>query len=187
MKINENGFWENPNREGHAHDSRLAGAILKILKARKCDTLVDFGCGTGEYARFFKRHNLVVEAYDGNPYTEQLTQGLGKVLDFSKHFDLQKKFKCVMSLEVGEHIPAEFEQTFLNNITNHCNDDEKGFIILSWAIPGQVGDGHVNCQTNDYIMQQMQQRGYFLDDLLTKELRKAASLWWFKNTIMVFI
>jgi len=65
MKINENGFWENPNREGHAHDSRLAGAILKILKSRKIDTLVDFGCGTGEYARFFKRHGIDVEAYDG--------------------------------------------------------------------------------------------------------------------------
>lgn len=185
MKINQQGFWENPTKEGHAHDSRLAGAILKMLKARKIDTMVDFGCGTGEYARFFRRHNLVVEAYDGNPYTEQLTGGIGEVKDLSKPFNMLKQFGCVMSLEVGEHIPAEFEQTFLDNLIKHSLDG--GLIILSWAVPGQDGDGHVNCQTNDYIMQQMQQRGFYLDNTLTNQLRKAASLWWFKNSLMVFI
>lgn len=185
MKINDKGFWMNPTKEGHAHDSRLAGAILKILKARKADTLVDFGCGTGEYARFFRRHNLVVEAYDGNPYTEQLTGGIGQVKDLSQRFNLLKQFKCVMSLEVGEHIPAEFEQAFLDNLIKHGTED--GIIILSWAVPKQDGDGHVNCQTNDYIMQQMQDRGYYLDNTLTNQLRKAASLWWFKNSLMVFI
>lgn len=185
MKINQQGFWENPTKEGHAHDSRLAGAILKMLKARKIETLVDFGCGTGEYARFFRRHNLVVEAYDGNPYTEQLTGGIGQVKDLSQRFNLLKQFGCVMSLEVGEHIPAEFEQAFLDNLIKHSLDG--GLIILSWAVPGQDGDGHVNCQTNDYIMQQMQARGYFLENTLTNQLRKAASLWWFKNSLMVFI
>lgn len=185
MNINEKGFWENPTSEGHAHDSRLAGAILKILRRRKCDTLVDFGCGTGEYARFFKKHGMVVEAYDGNPYTEQLTGGIGAVKDLSQPFNLLKQFGCVMSLEVGEHIPAEFEQAFLDNIVKHCFDD--GIIILSWAVPGQVGDGHVNCQTNDYIMQQMQKRGFYLENTLTNQLRQAARLWWFKNSLMVFI
>lgn len=185
MIINKQGFWENPTKEGHAHDSRLAGAILKVLKARKCDTLVDFGCGTGEYARFFRRHGLVVEAYDGNPYTEQISGGIAQVKDLSQTFDLEKQFKCVMSLEVGEHIPAEFEQTFIDNVVRHSI--EGGIIILSWAIPGQGGDGHVNCQTNDYIMQQMQARGYYLEDRLTNQLRKSSSLRWFKNTIMVFI
>ncbi len=40
-----------------------------------------------------------MEAYDGNPYTEQLTGGIGKVKDLSQRFNLLKQFKCVMSLD----------------------------------------------------------------------------------------
>ena len=54
------------------------------------------------------------------------------------------------------------------------------------SIKDQDGDGHINCQTNEYIIEQMLSRGYMLDDVATAKLRKAASLPWFKNTIMIF-
>jgi hypothetical protein len=87
-----------------------------------------------------------------------------------------------MSLEVGEHIPAEFESIYLDNVAKHA----KGLIILSWAVPGQNGDGHVNCQSNEHIIDEMHLRSFTLDEVATKALRNSASLWWFKNTIMVF-
>ena len=61
-----------------------------------------------------------------------------------------------MSLEVGEHIPKEYEDIFINNLHNNNN---KG-IILSWAILGQGGFGHVNEQNNDYIKSKMSNLGY---------------------------
>jgi len=88
-----------------------------------------------------------------------------------------------MSLEVGEHIPSEFEQTFLDNLVVN----KPKMIIVSWAIPGQVGDGHVNCQPNSYIEAQMKLRGYAINNAISMQLRSRSSLWWFKNTIMVFI
>lgn len=187
MKINDKGFWENPNKEGHAHDSRLAGAILRILKRRKCNTLVDFGCGTGDYAFFFRRHGIVVEAYDGNPHTEEISGGIGQVKDLSEPFDLKKYFKCILSLEVGEHIPAEYEDIFLDNLVRHGRESDDPIYIISWAVPGQNGDGHVNCRTNEYIIQKMADRGLMYVPAYTDTLRRAASLWWFKNSLMVFI
>jgi 2-polyprenyl-3-methyl-5-hydroxy-6-metoxy-1,4-benzoquinol methylase len=62
--------------------------------------------------------------------------------------DLQKKFDCVISLEVGEHIPQKSESVFINNLISHT----KQYLILSWATPGQVGDAHVNEQDADYII-----------------------------------
>ena len=86
-----------------------------------------------------------------------------------------------MSLEVGEHIPREHEQTFLDNVCRYANE----LIVLSWAVEGQAGLGHVNCRNNDYIVEQMRQRGYVLDDT-TSKLREAAQVPWFKDTLMVF-
>lgn len=182
MKINEKGFWENPSAEGHAYDRRLAIEIVKLMKAHKFESVLDLGCGMADYSRQLQAQKFYVMAYDGNPNTPALTKGLGAVADLSQPFSCGQRVDAVISLEVGEHIPAEFEQNFLNNIV----DPKPKLVLLSWAIPGQDGDGHVNCQPNEYIMQQMLLRGYSINLEASRRLRKASSLWWFKNTLMVF-
>lgn len=103
-------------------------------------------------------------------------------MDFAKPVDLGFVRDYVVSLEVGEHIPQEYESTFIQNL---INAKEKG-IILSWAIPNQPGRGHVNCRSNEYIRDRFHRYGlksnYEKEDLL----RNAATMDYFKNTIMVF-
>jgi len=183
MNINENGFWENPTGEGHAYDKHLAAAIIKLFKKNQFNSVLDLGCGMGEYSHLLQAYNYKVHAYDGNPNTPQLTCGLAQVADLSQPFNSGHQVDVVMSLEVGEHIPAEFEQTFLDNLVV----SKPKMVILSWAVPGQVGDGHVNCQPNSYIEAQMKLRGYAINNAISMQLRSRSSLWWFKNTIMVFI
>jgi cyclopropane fatty-acyl-phospholipid synthase-like methyltransferase len=178
-----NGFWENETSIGHVHDVKLCNSIVKFLKENDIKSIVDFGCGMGDYAKQFIINNIECEAYDGNPNTETLTNGLGRVIDLSKEFDLKKRFDCVLSLEVGEHIPKEYEQVFINNIVKHTTN----LLILSWAIIGQGGDGHVNCQNNDYIISEMDKRGFYYDINSSKNLRSSVgNALWFINTIMVF-
>ena len=183
MQINNLGFWETTDGTGHVHDTNLCEALTSYLLITGHKTVVDFGCGMGDYAKVFKAVNLDVEAFDGNPNTEVLTEGIGRVLDLSKPFYLQKKFDAVMSLEVGEHIPAEFEDVFISNITKHA----KKTLIISWAVEGQGGDGHVNCKNNDYIIGQIEERGFKYKKKASEELRKAATnASWFSNTLMIF-
>lgn len=183
MIINDLGFWETTDATGHVHDKSLAEALGSYLLITDHKTVVDFGCGLGDYAKAFMALNLDVEAFDGNPNTETLTKGIGRVLDLSKPFYLQKKFDAVMSLEVGEHIPAEFEDVFISNITKHV----KKTLIISWAVEGQGGDGHVNCKNNDYIIAQIEERGFKYNKKASTELRKAATnASWFSYTLMVF-
>ena len=183
MKINQNGYWENPTGEGHAYDCRLSQAILKLIKKHDFEYLLDLGCGMADYSKHFSRFGIQCDAYDGNPNTKELTGGIGQVLDLSKQIDLGCSYDVVLSLEVGEHIPATNEQKFIDNICNHATS----MIILSWAVPGQAGDGHVNCQSNEYIIAEMNKRGFYLENVFTAKLRKSSSLWWFKNSLMVFI
>ena len=59
-----------------------------------------------------------------------------------------------MSIEVGEHIPAELESKFLNNLVNSA----RRMVVLTWAVPGQGGEGHVNGQTAEAIVEKMKIR-----------------------------
>ena len=54
---------------------------------------------------------------------------------------------AVLSLEVGEHIPEDYEDIYLENLDRHADK----IIILSWAVPEQGGFGHVNERDNGYI------------------------------------
>ena len=105
------------------------------------------------------------------------------VLDLSKEFDLGKKYECVISLEVGEHIPPKFEQTYLDNLDRHCSQ----CIIISWALPGQGGAGHVNEKDNSYVKNEFKKRGYKSWVEAENHFRNSSTFGWFKNTIMIFL
>lgn len=120
--------------------------------------------------------------YDGATFVSEVTGGLVKYLDLSEPFLLSQKFDWILSLEVGEHIPIEFEQNFLDNLDKHSC---KG-VILSWAIPGQGGHHHVNNRPSQYIIDQMAKRGFQFDENWTDRFRSAAELSWFKNSTMTF-
>jgi len=182
FNINERGFWESATDEGHLHDSSLCQGLITVLQHAKSNEIADFGCGMADYARKISEQGIICEAYDGNPNTAELTKNFAQVLDLSKDFNLKKTFDAVISLEVGEHIPKEFESTFINNLCKHT----KNILILSWAVIGQGGDGHVNCQNNDYIIEQLLSRGFKIDIMMSNFLRQVSYLPWFKNTIMVF-
>ena len=182
FNINERGFWESSTDEGHLHDPNLCQGLITVLEHIKAKKIADFGCGMGDYAKKISEQGIICEAYDGNPNTVELTSNFAQVLDLSKDFNLNKIYDAVISLEVGEHIPKEFESIFINNLCKHTNQ----ILILSWAVIGQGGDGHVNCQNNDYIIEQLSSRGFRIDIMRSNFLRQVSYLPWFKNTIMVF-
>lgn len=178
--INEKGFWETNDLTGHYSDVKLLIELRKLIKKEEIKTLVDFGCGPAFYVDNLS--DLVeFEAYDGNPNTPEITKGIAKVLDLSQSFDLKKKFDCVLSLEVGEHIPKQYEEIFIDNLIRHSRNK----IILSWAVEGQAGDGHINCRNNDYIIEKFKEKGFQLNEEYTKQIREKDVVW-FKYTIFVF-
>ncbi len=180
--VHENGYWSGEDTcTEHCFDPKLASALIQFFKIEKAHRIVDFGCGMGDYVKAFLTHELFCKGYDGNPNTYQLSKGVASVADLSKPLTLET-YDWVMSLEVGEHLPKKAERTFIENLHRH---NKKG-IILSWAVKGQTGFGHVNEQNNDYIKQLMSEYGYVNDLEAEALLKKEASLRWFKNTLMVF-
>ncbi|MCC6932291.1 MAG: hypothetical protein IT292_03445 [Deltaproteobacteria bacterium] len=97
--INSRGYWEGRDGSGHVHDESLCAELVSYFKEDKIKSVFDFGCGLGKYSRAFSENDISSEAYDGNPNTPQLTNGLGKILELSTPFDLGHKWNCVVALE----------------------------------------------------------------------------------------
>ncbi|XP_068232441.1 uncharacterized protein [Palaemon carinicauda] len=122
------------------------------------------------------------EGFDSALNIEEVSSGRIHTADLSVPLELDHKYDWVLSLEVGEHIPQEKEQTFLDNLVKYAC---KG-VVLSWAIEGQGGYNHVNTRNNDYIQMQMEKRGLKMDQEASQMLRKKVVVYWFKNSLMVY-
>lgn len=183
MSLNKNGYWEGVEASSqHKHDETLCKCLVNFFLTECASSVVDLGCGMGNYVKEFNKNNILTVGYDGNPNTTQLTNNTCKVIDLSEPIRFDLPFDWVMSLEVGEHLPKQFEDIFIHNLHNN---NKKG-IVLSWAIKGQGGHGHFNEQNTDYIKTKICQLGYVNDTASEDIIRNSASLWWFKKTIMVF-
>jgi len=177
--IDERGFWLSTDETGtHLCDEPLSKAIIETFPVK---TVIDIGCGAGQYTKNFIIAGIDCVGYDGSPLTSDITDGLCKIRDFTKPAYLGK-FDLVLCLEVGEHIPLIYERQFFTNLCFAA----KEWICMSWGIIGQDGYGHVNCHDNEYVINEMAGRGFSLDEEKTQYLRDKSTLPWFKNTIMVF-
>jgi len=176
--IHEHGYWLDNNDDGHHFDTRLAKALTTFFAG---GSVLDVGCGRGNYVRTFRAAGIDCDGCDGNPLTTTFDDSL-LTLDLSQPIMLPRVYDWVMSLEVGEHIPRDFEAAFIGNLHRH---NRRG-VVLSWAIPGQGGRGHVNEHTNDYVKDVLRLLGYFPCGDWETAFRLEARLPWFKNTLMVF-
>lgn len=188
VRIGLNGSWSHTSFNGHAFDLSLARFIGKICEMLFIRTVYDFGCGVGWYVRYLRDRGLDVQGYDGNENVREISSLFFNNGFYCQRIDLSKpvmsdeKADMVMSLEVGEHIPPEEEGVFIDNIVTNA---EK-YVLLSWAIPGQNGDGHINCRENGYIVSELKKRGFRLNVPVSILLRKNASLPWMTKTLMFF-
>jgi SAM-dependent methyltransferase len=180
--LDPHGCWGIKDLNEHYFDYTLAKEIKRFIKREHVINVVDFGCGPGEYVKYLKANNIDVIGFDGNLLTPEITNGECGIQDLAVPFNLGNKFDLVISLEVGEHIPEEFETTFIENLVNHTNN----YLVLSWGIPGQGGYGHVNCKTNESIKDKICSYGFTCYTIAEDRFRYKATATWFKNTIMVF-
>jgi hypothetical protein len=180
-KIKETGVWSLEDASGqHQYSQNLATYIAEQYKGEK---LLDIGCGNGAYVDYFNTNNIDTIGVDGTDFP-----GSGrKVWDLSEPFpdDFIEDKRQIMCLEVAEHIPQKYEKIFLDNVIKFSKDQ----IIMSWAVPGQGGHGHVNEQSHEYVIDIMKTRGFYFDLKATDEIRnymKFDHCWWFKNSLFVF-
>lgn len=182
--ISATGVWNDTNRDAFYaryvyFDTGLADALVELFADA---TVVDLGCGVGKYVTYLQESGIDCDGYDGNKSVERFTFGVCKSWDLTTPRTLERKYDWVLSLEVAEHIPAEHEKTYIQNLVSNSMEG----IVLSWATPDQGGDGHVNGKDRDDVIYLLSLHGFEVDEEWTGYLQTNATLSWFKKNIIVF-
>lgn len=170
-----------PAHRFYRHDMGLRGGLRYFLGEQL--TFADFGCGDAWYAKYLNENtDLDAHGFDGNPYTHDLSSYFGIVQDLAVPFNLGKTFNCVMSLNVGEYIPIEFERIYLDNLIKHTNY----ILIIAWD--DRPGLGVVNPRSIDWVKDYLAESGLTWNEDGEKYLRHCVSeVFRFKLTLTVFI
>lgn len=164
----------------------LAKDIVHQLKA---NSVIDVGCGTGEYMTALRAYGVTVYGVDLAEAALKRCREEG--LDVAKH-DLTSNTPLpwtadtVFSAEVAEHLVPEAADGFVAKLANAAQKH----VVLTAAGPGQPGNNHFNCQPKQYWIDKFANQGFAFDAQTTKELEKryaqnGAALWFQKN-LMVF-
>jgi hypothetical protein len=148
-------------------------------------TIVDLGCGIGEFIGYFNRHyNVMAVGIEG---CENCLSYMAESSNIYLH-DLRAPidwgaplFDVCMCLEVAEHIEPEYANQLVDNCCSFSN-----LIIFTAAPPGQDGLAHVNCQPPAYWYEKFNERKYEAQSDLVLEFRKRIEPWRHKKGIKAY-
>ena len=125
---NKNGIWDRFTAEKyHKSSYKLLISMATLFDREK--PVIDFGCGNGYYlSELNKLGYMDTLGFEGTIMPYLAPNVVNR--DLTLHIDYNLKGN-VISLEVGEHIPKEFQEVYTQNICRHV---EKGcHLVTSWA------------------------------------------------------
>jgi hypothetical protein len=168
-------------------------ALDEALELNIADSFCDIGTKVGHLLYFIKKKypKIDIKGYDyfqwSKEFADKLISEHIDIVDLSKPLKNFKTYNLVNCTEVGEHIPREFEDIFLDNICRLSND----ILLLSWS--NEKAPQHFNPQKKIYIVNKILKKGFqewtekshdlkfFLKEKKIHEIFP----WWYDN-IMVF-
>lgn len=173
--------------EIRAGSLRSAEVIVPlVLQLLPVQSVVDVGCGDGSWLSVFRKLGVDdILGIDGHYVTRdllQISEDHFQALDLTKPFALGRVFDLAISLEVGEHLPAECASAFVESVTRLAP-----LVLFSAAIPLQGGNHHINEQWPDKWAQLFQGHGYVPIDFIRKQVwQNDAVEWWYAQNTLLF-
>lgn len=158
--------------------------------------LTDIGCGAGYAVELARRLDIDAHGYDiACPDTLWTSPWDLTVPDLRP-----VRASLVLSWEVGEHLPAEAAETYVDNMVMALADDgdlaptfrgPASWLVFTAAPPGQDGEGHINCQPQEFWRTLIEARGPLYDAEITDRIRETwrwatGPCFWYPQNVQVF-
>lgn len=103
--------------------------MVSFFRSRRANSILDLGAGRGSYVETLRAGQLRAGCFDGNPSVRKVSERRCLQADLSETQDLGQRWRpgasnaialwlrdWVMSIEVAEHVPLVFEQTYMDNL-----------------------------------------------------------------------
>ncbi|MDT8380578.1 MAG: class I SAM-dependent methyltransferase, partial [Desulfotignum sp.] len=126
----------------------IVPVLMEVLNPR---SVVDVGCGIGTFLHVFRKAGVNdVLGYDGSWVNlDQLSQYLNpaffREVDLEKSVSPERSFDLALCLEVAEHLHPDSADNLVETLTSLSSR-----ILFSAAVPGQMGQNHINEQWPEY-------------------------------------
>jgi SAM-dependent methyltransferase len=169
-----------------ARAAESAPAVLEcVLQYIRPKTVVDVGCGTGEWLHAISSLTEVevlgIDSLDVPTEALVISPRSFQHADLGRPIALDKKFDLAISLEVAEHLPAHRAHSFIRDLTRMAPA-----VLFGAAIPGQGGVSHINEQWQSYWAQLFADRGFEVWDVIRSALwtNDNVAFWYRQNTFL---
>lgn len=163
---------------------RILPVVVDIVKPK---SVVDVGCGTGEWLRVLATiHECDIVGLDGDYVPlDQLAIPVDSFIsaDLSQPLVLERNFDLAMSMEVAEHLPPSRAPGFVHDLTNLAPA-----VLFSAAVPGQGGVGHINEQWQHYWIDLFRDQGFHAWDIVRPSVWDRDDVaFWYKQNMFLFV
>ncbi|MBL8492341.1 MAG: methyltransferase domain-containing protein [Rhodocyclaceae bacterium] len=148
-------------------------------------SVVDVGCGIATWLSVARELGVAVvtgvDNHDAAPGRLLVPAEDFRRQDLEASVSLPRRYDLALSLEVAEHLSAARAEGFVADL---CALSDR--VLFSAAIPGQLGDHHINERWQSWWGKLFAARGYVPDDFLREQLWNHPSvMWWYaQNTIL---
>ena len=140
-----------------------------LIEQYNITSMIDVGCGAGYSLRYFLDKGIDAWGTEGYPNIQQYAVcPLDRihVVDYEEEaYVPDREFDFVWSCEFVEHVSDENKNNFLKTF-------EKGkYIGMTYAVPGQSGHNHVNCNTEEFWVNVLKEYGFTHNEKVSKNMR----------------
>jgi hypothetical protein len=168
-------FFEGRSGPVMASASAVIPLVLRVVQPK---SVLDVGCGKGEWVKTFWRYGVEALGIDiASPEEDGfLWYDLTEPLVFDEEFDM------VLCLETGEHLPEEAADTLVETCVTNAPK-----VVFSAAVPGQEGTGHINCQPHEYWHEKFAAFGYEMSDPFRSALQDNPMVSpWYRDNLFLY-
>jgi SAM-dependent methyltransferase len=159
-----------PHLGGHDNETHLDDGVLDyMMKKYKIESYLDVGCGPGGMCELAASKGLRVLGIDGDytlnhkqpTFIHDFTVGPASIAD---------QFDMVWSCEFLEHVEEQYMPHYMDAF------QKAKYVVCTYAVPGQWGHHHVNCQPMQYWKDSFAKYGFKFSASESMNLRSASTM-----------